>query len=435
METDLPHNTELEREVVVALFASAGDTRAEIQANCRPDFFHSENLRQLFVEGAAEDAPGLMVAYDRAWTIRGDALQNSFSRSDLKFRVDACPRDYKVIQAIDQLRKLANRRYAISEGRRIAASGMDGDVDLVSIGSSFSDRSLSTLVKNYDDSVQEVHGEILRQAVSGLNEEERIGFGFKRLDEVLRGFRREDFLVLGGEPNVGKSPLGLELALRRARLGYGHQIIFTLEMSKRQVVQELVAMDSGVPLDALTFGLKQEQQSEGLKRIDDSMAWINDSFSIIERAYTPEYIRSVCAKKRSDLARRGKALDCRMFDYLQLLGQGNEELTRWTRFFKEDALRERCPWIVISSMNREYEKRRGQIEDGYCIPNKSDLRDCGNIEYDATKIMFLLHWLRESTPTPDRRVLYVSKNKFGPASRAVKMGFKYETLNFFEEEK
>lgn len=432
VNAELPHNRELEREVLGFLFSLNGCKREDLIANMRPEFFSDLTLKALYEEGSSSGFPSAMASYDRAWTMYGVKLEESLSRDELKNLVISV-NSKQFLPTVERLRKLYIRRFAIINGNSLAEMAMNRDVDLLDFSSKINNKVNDSIVEDQDDSVETVIDEIMTQAENGLPENERIAFNYEKLDELLRGFRREDFLVVSGIPNAGKTPFALNLLLRRAEAGYGHQLIFSLEMSKKQLTQELISIHTGIPQDVLVFGIKQDQMENGLRAVRNSAKWIAENFSIVERAPHTEFVRAVCAKKKTDLQKRGKHLDIRLIDYLQLLGGGNEELTVWTRFFKMSALEDHVPWIVISSMNRDFIKRQGQDTEGFATPMLSDLRDCGNIEYDASKIAFLLHWMKAGKTTDDKRALWVAKNKFGPSQKFVTFKFKYQELKFEEE--
>lgn len=431
MSDELPHNRELEREVNAFLFLLDGAKREDLVSNMRPDFFSDHPLKTLYEEGTKRGYPSAMAAYDAAWTQWGEKLQVSLSRERLTDMI-ASAKGKPFMPVIEQLRKLYIRRVAIINGAALAENARLGDVDLLAFSGRINNKINDSLVEDSNDSIESVYDEILDQAEKGLPECERVAFNFDKLDKMLRGFRREDFLVVSGIPNAGKTPFAINLLLQRAKAGYGHQLLFSLEMSKKQITQQLISIHTGIPQDVLVFGLQEDQKCNGINKVQKSLHWLMEHFSIVERAPNIEFVRAVCAKKKTDLQKKGKTLDTRMVDYLQLLGGGNEELTEWTRFFKMSALEDKIPWVVISSMNREFMKRQGSDSEGFITPLMSDLRDCGNIEYDATKISFLLHWMKEGRTTDNKRVLWIAKNKFGPSQKYVPFDFNYPDLRFSE---
>lgn len=285
-------------------------------------------------------------------------------------------------------------------------------------------------IEDYDDTPAEVAPDVIECAVDGPPEDAGIGFGLPKLDRKLRGFRRNDFIVVAAPAGTGKTPFVLDGMRRRGvHLGCGHQMYFTFEMQKEDVLRELVSQESKVALDILLSGAQEQDKPEIYELVQNAIERINPVFSIVDGCVgktTMEFIFEMIVHKKEQLEARGEKLDLVAIDYLQLLAEGHEEITRWTRGIKAFCIRHQVPIIAISSLNNKYDERvENAIRPRYTKPGMSlpryvtatysDLRGSGNIQYDASKIIFLLHDYDDGTQNVPNRWVQIKKNKFGLA--------------------
>lgn len=285
-------------------------------------------------------------------------------------------------------------------------------------------------ILEYDDTPGQVASEVISCAVDGPPEEAGIAFGLPRLDRKLRGFRRNDFIVVAAPANTGKTPFVLDGMRRRGvHLGCGHQLYFTFEMQKEDVLRELVSQESRIPLDILLSGASDSDKPEVAKLVNEAIAKIDSTFSIIDGCIgktSLDFILETILHKKEQVESKGEILDMVALDYLQLLAEGHEEITRWTRALKGFAIKHRLPILVISSLNNKYDERvestmrpryqkPGQSLPRYVTATYSDLRGSGNIQYDASKIIFLLHDYDDGQQNIPNRWIQIKKNKYGLA--------------------
>lgn len=437
---DRPHNRWLEREVAAAVYALTGVARSHLLSTCRPEYFEKHLYRDLFLAGS-EDQIAASVGYDRVWTLYGQPMKEEIDQSEWERKVQSYRKDgYDPMPAVEQLRKLYVRRECLDEGRRLQLDAEAGDVEPGRYSERLSRLSQGASAQ-YDDSAREVCDRIVKSAQDGLDVSSLQAFGHAQLDEYSRGLRRDEFVVVAGQPGAGKTAFVLDLLRRRAERGYGKQLIFSMEMSKEQVVQRLVSMNTGIPGDFLTHGVPNERRADMLAEITRSIGWINDSFFIVDPGIgrlTRGLFKARVIQKIEEMRSRGLTLDCVMLDYLQLLGTGHEELTEWTRTLKLMCLEYQVPIFCISSLGRGFDRRLSfEKEDiPFLTPCFSDLRGCGNIEFDANKIWFLLNRLKGKVPVrrdgADKKVLYILKNRFGPRDLTINYDFSSRSMKFWE---
>ena len=207
--------------------------------------------------------------------------------------------------------------------------------------------------------------------------------GFKDLNKKINGLQRTDLILLAARPAMGKTAFSLNLVQNAALKGDASVAVFSLEMSKEQLVQRMLASQSHVDLKKLKTGTLDEND---WPRIIDAMAVLSSANIYIDD--TPgiriSELRSKCRKLKIE-----KGLDLIMIDYLQLMeGEGNnesrqQEISKISRSLKIIAKEMNCPVVALSQLSRAPEQRADHR------PILSDLRESGAIEQDADIVMFL----------------------------------------------
>jgi replicative DNA helicase len=209
--------------------------------------------------------------------------------------------------------------------------------------------------------------------------------GFTSLDNLLSGFQKSDLVILAARPSMGKTTFALDIA-RNAALIHGASVgIFSLEMSDQQLVDRMLAAESGVDSWKLRTGrLSNDSEYEALQSAMNKLH--KAPIHIIDEA-------AMNIVKMRSAARRLKneyGLDILIVDYLQLmsptLSKGSDsmvqQITEISRSLKILAKELEIPVIALSQLSRAVEQRGGK-------PRLSDLRDSGSIEQDADVVMFI----------------------------------------------
>ena len=209
--------------------------------------------------------------------------------------------------------------------------------------------------------------------------------GFTALDNLLSGFQKSDLIILAARPSMGKTTFALDLA-RNAALQYGASVgIFSLEMSDQQLVDRMLAAESGVDSWKLRTGrLSNDSEYEALQ---NAMTKLHKApiHIIDEAAMNIVKMRSAARRLKNEYG-----LDMLIVDYLQLMSptltRGSDsmvqQITEISRSLKILAKEMEIPVIALSQLSRAVEQRGGK-------PRLSDLRDSGSIEQDADVVMFI----------------------------------------------
>lgn len=207
--------------------------------------------------------------------------------------------------------------------------------------------------------------------------------GFMDLDTLLGGLKRADLIVLAARPSLGKTSLALNIA-RNAAAGQNAKVaIFSLEMAAEQLVQRLLASESGVDSTRLRLGLHTEAEE---RRVMNALGIL----SAIDIYVDDSAVQRVTEIRSKALRlHRDQGLDLVIVDYLQLI-HGTErgdnrvqEISLISRSLKELARELDVPVIAVSQLSRAPEMRSPHI------PILSDLRESGSIEQDADVVVFI----------------------------------------------
>lgn len=265
--------------------------------------------------------------------------------------------------------------------------------------------SLETILAESFDRLDDLHKD--KQKIRG------IPTGFRDLDNMLAGLQRSDLFILAARPSMGKTAFVLNLAHKIAVEAKEPVLIFSLEMSKEQLVDRLLSIESGVDAWALRTGNLTDNDFEkighAMGALSEAQMYIDDTPSIT--------ISDLRTKARRESHNRPLGLI--IVDYLQLMsggsrfgGDGNrvQEISEISRGLKGVAREMNVPLIALSQLSRSVESRNPQI------PQLSDLRESGSIEQDADVVAFLY---REDyyNPESERKNMMdvlIKKHRNGP---------------------
>jgi len=244
--------------------------------------------------------------------------------------------------------------------------------------------------------------------------------GFEDLDRLTTGFHKSDLVVLAARPAMGKTAMALN-AIWHASGEKGLPVaIFSLEMSKEQLVQRLISQTTRIRTQDLRSGnVKAEDWPKlvrGVAEVAKAPIWIDDSAGI-----TLMEMRAKVRRLASRLhAQGGVPLSLVVVDYLQLMvGQGNrsenrqQEISEISRGLKVLARDLDVPVLAIAQLSRAVESRHDKR------PMLSDLRDSGAIEQDADMVMFLYRDEYYNPDSDDKGIaeVIIGKHRNGPTGK------------------
>lgn len=233
--------------------------------------------------------------------------------------------------------------------------------------------------------------------------------GFKDLNKKINGLQRTDLILVAARPAMGKTAFALNLVQNAAIKGNASVAVFSLEMSKEQLAQRMIAAQSNVELKKMKTGTLNDAD---WPRIISAMAVISDAKIFIDD--TPgikiNELRSKCRKLKME-----QGLDLVMIDYLQLMESDSknesrqQEISKISRSLKILAKELDCPVVALSQLSRAPEQRADHR------PVLSDLRESGAIEQDADIVMFLYRdeYYHSDSEKKDLAEIIIAKNRHG----------------------
>ncbi|PIQ76519.1 replicative DNA helicase [Candidatus Peregrinibacteria bacterium CG10_big_fil_rev_8_21_14_0_10_49_24] len=256
--------------------------------------------------------------------------------------------------------------------------------------------------------------------------------GFHALDAKLSGFQPSDLIIIAARPSMGKTSLALNIA-QNAAIKSGKSVgIFSLEMSKEQLVDRLFASMLGVDSWKLQKGKLDDSDFQNMGPIMDEL---NKSKIFIDDSVASS-IPELRAKARRLQMEHG--LDLLVIDYMQLMSTGNQsyagnrvqEISEISRSLKQIGRELHVPVIALSQLSRAVENRPGNI------PALSDLRESGSIEQDADVVLMMYRedYYEEDSDRPGMTDIYIRKHRNGPTGR-VELLFKKEQMRFYDVDK
>jgi replicative DNA helicase len=422
-----PHDLDAERAVIGAMLVSETAVAAVAERLAAEDFY-SEVHRIIY--GA------MMRLYSRGEPIDQLTLTNELRSVNEFERIGGRP---YVFQLVESVPTAANAgRYAdIVRGKALLRA-------IIDVGSRITEdafREPEDVSEALDSAEQLVYGvsnrtlrehlapvselapgalEMIQRLYEQEGEVTGVETGFEDLDRLTTGFHKSDLIILAARPAMGKTALSLNAIWHASGEKKMPVAIFSLEMSKEQLVQRLISQTTRIPAQALRSGnVKAEDWPKlvrGVAEVSRAPIWIDDTAGV-----TLMEIRAKVRRLASQLNVAGEMpLSLVVVDYLQLMvGQGNraenrqQEIAEISRGLKVLARDLDVPVLAIAQLSRAVEARHDKR------PLLSDLRDSGAIELDADMVMFLYRDEYYNTGSDDKGIaeVIVGKHRNGPTGK------------------
>lgn len=273
------------------------------------------------------------------------------------------------------------------------------------------------LVRTYDN-IELMHNRV--GDVTG------IATGFAELDRMTAGFQRNDLIIVGARPSVGKTAFALNIAQNVATKTGENVAIFSLEMGAEQLVMRMLCAEGNIDAQRLRTGSLTEDDWGKLTMAMGSLAsagiFIDDTPGV-----RVGDIRAKCRRLKQE-----HGLGMIMIDYLQLiLGSGRsgenrqQEVSEISRSLKQLARELQVPVIALSQLSRGVEQRQDKR------PMMSDIRESGSIEQDADIVAFLYRddYYDKESESKNIIEIIIAKQRNGPTG-TVKLAFVKEYNKF-----
>jgi replicative DNA helicase len=422
-----PHDLDAERAVIGAMLVSETAV-AVVAERLAAEEFYSEVHRIIY--GA------MMRLYSRGEPIDQLTLTNELRSVNEFERIGGRPYVFQIVESVptaanagryaDIVRGKALLRAIIDVGSRITEDAFREPEDV-----SEALDSAEQLVYNVSNRTLREHLAPVSELAPGalemiqrLYEQEGevtgVETGFEDLDRLTTGFHKSDLIILAARPAMGKTALSLNAIWHASGEKKLPVAIFSLEMSKEQLVQRLISQTTRIPAQALRSGnVKAEDWPKlvrGVAEVSRAPIWIDDTAGV-----TLMEIRAKVRRLASQLNVAGELpLSLVVVDYLQLMvGQDNraenrqQEIAEISRGLKVLARDLDVPVLAIAQLSRAVETRHDKR------PLLSDLRDSGAIEQDADVVMFLYRDEYYNPESDDKGIaeVIVGKHRNGPTGK------------------
>ncbi len=260
--------------------------------------------------------------------------------------------------------------------------------------------------------------------------------GLYGLDRITNGFQKSDLILIAARPGFGKTSLGMNFITHAAINAKAKVAVFSLEMSKDQIMQRAICSVASVNMQRAIKGELSTKDWKVLlaakEKLNEAQIYVDEGFS-----KTPAELIGKCRRLK-----REHGLDLVMIDYLQLMQSGSkstninrtQEISEITRALKMAARELEVPILLLSQLSRLPEGRANHR------PMLSDLRESGSIEQDADMVLFIFKpemyedKKNETTSQDGINELIIAKNRNGPVD-TIKMRWIGEITTFVNIEK
>ncbi len=413
----MPHSVEAEKAVIGSMLMDREAVIAATDTLSKDDFYTSqygllfEAMAQLEKEGKPADLVQVQEKL-RQNQAPPEIGEMEFIREVLA----AVPTSANIKHYAGIVKEKSILRNLIRKSQGIEEACYSGQDDLVKILYN-AEKDITSVTQSGGSGEFQPIGEVVKEALDKMSVAAKAGgkitgipTGFTDLDYKTAGLQNSDFILVAARPSMGKTAFVLNIAQYVSVKHEYYTAIFSLEMSKLQLVNRIISMESSVDSKHIRTGDLSPSEwgsvAEGASRVGNSRLIIDDTpgISIGE-------LRSKCRKLKSE----GR-LDLIMIDYIQLMSGGGksesrqQEVSEISRSLKGIARELNVPVIALSQLSRAVESRPDKR------PMLSDLRESGAIEQDADVAMFIY---RDEYYNPDSArkgiaEIIIAKQRNGP---------------------
>ena len=371
-----------------------------------------------------------------------DQLETIGGRTYLASLSNAVPTSSHVVNYAEIVQKKATLRNLISAASEITKIGYDQEEEVVDLLDRAEQRLFSVSQGHQKQMFVPINS-ILNETFERIDELHKekgklrgVPTGYNDLDNLLAGLQKSDLIILAARPSVGKTTLALDIARNVATKHKVPVGIFSLEMSKEQLVDRLLCAEANVDLWKMRTGrLSDREEDDDFPRIGHALGVLSEAPIFIDDGAIAN-IMDIRTKARRLQMEHGLGL--LIVDYLQLMeakyrtDNRVQEISEISRGLKQIAKELNIPVLALSQLNRGVETRQPPI------PKLADLRDSGSIEQDADIVMFIY---REAVYKRDLEFdrknlaeIHIAKHRNGPTGM-VKLYFDEQKVTFRNLEK
>lgn len=384
-----PHNLEAEQSVLGAMILDK-DAIVDASEILQADEFYKEAHREIFTGIIAlfnKNEPVDLVTLSHELESRGvlESLGGMAYLSDLttvgiittnaQYYAKIISEKSMVRRLIKASSKIIEKGYDFEEADMLLDLAETQIFDIAQKKSRDGFSKIDEILMTTFDKIEELYHN--KGVTTGLST------GFIDLDAKTSGFQKSDMILIAARPSMGKTAFAINICQNAALRSGASVAIFSLEMSKDQLVQRMLSGEAHIPIQDLKNGRLQDEDwtklASAMGPLSQAKVFIDDTPGI-----TVTEMRAKCRRLKME-----HGLDLIMIDYLQLMSGGGQqesrqqEISMISRSLKSLAREMDCPVIALSQLSRAPELRADHR------PILSDLRESGAIEQDADVVMFL----------------------------------------------
>ncbi|MCL0063439.1 replicative DNA helicase [Peptococcaceae bacterium] len=430
-EQELPQSIDAEQAVLGSILLDK-ESIYKVMEIINPDDFYSESHRRIYkamLNLADRDQPIDMITVSEELKKNG-SLEKAGGASYIALLAGVVPTARNVEHYAHIVEEKSLKRMLIQLSIKVSAM-------------SYEERDVHKLIDQAEEALIELRNRYQSKNLTAVNDilvqlfeqiekmqQNRgkltgISTGFIDLDNITCGLQNGDLIVLAARPSMGKTTLGLMIALNAAVRLNVPTAIFSLEMSKTQLVQRMLCAEAMVDQQKLRAGFLKDEDWLRLTQAGENLShaplYIDDTAILSPR--------EILAKARN--LKKDKNLGLIVIDYMQLM-QGNrraenrqQEISDISRSLKGIAKELNVPVLALSQLSRAVEQRQNKR------PIMPDLRESGSIEQDADVVMFIYrdeYYNPESEKAGIAEII-IAKQRNGPVGK-VELGFIKECTKF-----
>ena len=429
----LPHSTEAEKAVLGAILRDAEQFHLLLsKVNLHPDHFYQELHRDLFSVMLQQDsasqpidiisvAEGLQFLSDKdsknskeinpAYLV--ELVESSPITENIEFHANLIKKKFFLRKIINTCQETVKRAQTFDDDIRSFLDQVEGVFLSIS-----KDQEENKGLSSVKDSLLPTLDELEKRIVSD-GEVTGVSTGFNDIDKFTGGWQKSDLIILAARPGMGKTALALNWVMSSVKQNKKQiSAIFSLEMSKQQLIERLLSAEGRLDSSRLRKGDLSDEDQDRLmhaaRQMDDlGLRVIVDEtpgLSLME-------LRSRCRRYQ-----RENGLDLVLIDYLQLMTgspqsqkQGRErEISEISMGLKAMAKELQIPVIACAQLNRSPDARPDKR------PRISDLRESGSMEQDADQILFIYRdeYYNANSEHAGKAEIIIAKNRHGETGSA-----------------
>jgi replicative DNA helicase len=418
-EKTLPCNLEAERSVLGSILLDDKSIHVVLDALRQEDFYlesHRKIFEKMYTLAASATAVDLITLKNELQ--RADELDSAGGAAYLASLTDGMPRAANIEHYAQIVKEKATLRRLIQISNEIMTRSYQNDEpaqeilgDVEKAVFEIANRQFRSGFSPIEPLVSSVYKEI-EEVANRKTLVPGVETGFTELDKMTAGLHPSDLVIVAARPGLGKTSLCLNIAQFVALKKRQSVGIFSLEMSREQLVKRLLCAEAEIDSHKVNTGFLNKEDWGKLGR---AAGMLSQAKIFIDDAAAMSMVEMRSKARRLSLEH---GLDLIIVDYLQLMSGSNQryenrtqEISQISRGLKALAKEISVPVLAISQLNRAIESRRGEHR-----PQLSDLRESGSIEQDADLVVFIY---REDAISPSEEnsgiaEIIIGKQRNGP---------------------